>query len=159
LKREGTNPRIDPAPADLAQYASARLKGDRNMNEDQAKRFADKSAGMTRKSLEKGVAAAEETARSIEQGYSAAVESIRDFNIRLIEMAHANATAALEFAQQTSTAKGPSEAIELWSSYARRQFETLTDQSKELTALGQKIATSSAEPITRSFAEALRGVS
>ena len=85
------------------------------MNEDQAKRFADKSAGMTRKSLEKGVAAAEETARSIEQGYSAAVESIRDFNIRLIEMAHANATAALEFAQQTSTAAGPSEAIEFWS--------------------------------------------
>ena len=53
------------------------------MNEDQANRFADKSAGMTRKSLEKGVAAAEETARSIEQGYSAAVESIRDFNVRL----------------------------------------------------------------------------
>ena len=37
------------------------------MNEDQGKRFADKSARMTRESLEKGVAAAEETARSIEQ--------------------------------------------------------------------------------------------
>jgi len=114
---------------------------------------------MTRESLEKGVAAAEETARSIEQGYSAAAESIRDFNVKLIEMAHANAMAALDFAQQISTAKGPSEAIELWSSYARRQFETLTDQSKELTALGQKIATSSAEPITRSFGQALKGAS
>jgi hypothetical protein len=64
------------------------------MNEDQGKRFAEKSARMTRESLEKGVAAAEETARSIEQGYSAAAESIRDFNVKLIEMAHANAMAA-----------------------------------------------------------------
>ena len=106
------------------------------MNEDQGKRFAEKSARMTRESLEKGVAAAEETARSIEQGYSAAAESIRDFNVKLIEMAHANAMAALDFAQQFSTAKGPSEAIELWSSYARRHFETPTDQSKDLIALG-----------------------
>ena len=127
------------------------------MNEDQAKRFADKSAGMTRKSLEKGVAAAEETARSIEHGYSAAAESIRNFNLRLIEMTHANAMAALDFAQQISTAKGPSEAIELWSSQARKQFETLTDQSKELTALGQKIAISSVEPITRSLGQAPKG--
>jgi phasin len=114
---------------------------------------------MVRKNLEKGIAAAEQSARGVEQGYSIAAENIRDFNLRLIEMAHANATATLEFAQQISTAKGPSEAIELWSSYARRQFETLTDQSKELTALGQKIATSSAEPITRSFGQALKGAS
>ena len=129
------------------------------MKEDQDKRFADKSARMTRESLEKGVAAAEETARSIEQGYSAAAESIRDFNLRLIEMTYANAMAALDFARQISTAKGPSEAVELWSSQARKQFETLTDQSKELTALGQKIATSSAEPITRSFGRAIEGAS
>ena len=77
----------------------------------------------------------------------------------LIEMAHANAAATLEFAQQISTAKGPSAAIELWSSQARKQFETLSEQSKELTALGQKIATSSAEPITRSFGQALKGAS
>ena len=74
---------------------------------------------MSRESLEKGVAAAEETARSIEQGYSAAAESIRDFNLRLIEMTHANAMAALDFARQISTAKGASEAVELWSSQAR----------------------------------------
>ena len=114
---------------------------------------------MVRENLEKGIAAAEQSARGVEQGYSAAAESIRDFNVRLIEMAHANATAALEFAQQISTAKGPSEAMELWSSQARKQFETLSEQSKELTALAQKIATSSAEPIARSFGQALKGAS
>ena len=127
------------------------------MRADQSKQFADKSARMVRENHENGVAAAEQSARGVEQGYSAAAESIRDFNLRLIEMAQANAMAALDFARHISTAKGPSEAIELWSSQARKQFEKLTDQSRELTVLGQKIATSSAEPITRSFGQALKG--
>ena len=37
---------------------------------------------------------------------------------------------------------------------ARKQFETMTEQTRELTALGQKVATSSAEPMTRGFGEA-----
>jgi len=143
----------------FARYGTGYSKGDHNVSADQSKQFADKSARMVRENLEKGIAAAEQSARGVEQGYSAAAESIRDFNVRLIEMAHANATAALEFAQQISTAKGPSEAMELWSSQARKQFETLSEQSKELTALAQKIATSSAEPIARSFGQALKGAS
>jgi phasin len=129
------------------------------MNAHQGKDFVDKSARMVRENLEKGVAAAEGSAKGIEQGYSAAVESLRDFNVKLIEMTQANATAAFEFARQISTAKGPSEAIELWSSQARKQFDTLTTQSKELAALGQKIATVSAEPMARSLSQAIKGSS
>jgi len=47
--------------------------------------------------------------------------------------------AAVNFAQQVATVKGPAEAANLWSSYARERFETLTDQSRELTALAQKV--------------------
>jgi hypothetical protein len=151
----------------FARYGTGDSKGEHNMSANQSKQFADKSAKMVCEDLEEGIAAAERSARGVEQGYAAAAESIRDFNVRLIEMAHANATATLEFAQQISTefaqqistAKGPAEAIELWSSQALKQFETLSEQSKELTALGQKIATSSAEPITRSFGQALKGAS
>jgi phasin len=129
------------------------------MNAHQGKDFVDKSARMVRENLEKGVAAAEESAKGIEQGYSATVESVRDFNVKLIEMTQANTTAAFEFARQISTAKAPSEAIELWSSQARKQFETLTTQAKELAALGQKIATISAEPMARSLSQAIKGPS
>jgi phasin len=129
------------------------------MSADQGKQFVDKSARMVRENIEKGVAAAEESAKGIEQGYSAAAECLRDFNVRLVEMAQANTTTALEFARQISTAKGPSEAIELWSSLARKQFETLTEQSKELAALGQKVAAASAEPIARSFSRVTKAAS
>jgi phasin len=121
-------------------------------------RFADKTTRATHETSE-GSAAAEEAGRGIEQSYSAAAESIRDFNLRLIETAQANALATLDFAQEISTAKGPSEAMALWSSHARKQFERLTEQSKELTAFWQKIATLSAEPITRSFGQTLKAAS
>ena len=45
------------------------------------------------------------------------------------------------------TAKSPSEVIELSSVHARKQFETLSEQSKELGALAQKVATETAEPM------------
>jgi hypothetical protein len=80
---------------------------------------------------------------------------MRDFNVRLIEMAFANTVAALDLAREIATVKGPSEATALWSSHAQKQFERLTEQSRELAALAQKIATSSAEPIARGFGQAM----
>ena len=90
----------------------------------------------------------------MQQSLSAVAEGIRDFNIRLMEMAQLNTVAALDFAREMSTAKGPADAAARWSSHAQKQFDTLTEQSKELTALAQRVATSSAEPITRSFGHA-----
>ena len=37
------------------------------------------------------------------------------------------------------------------STHARKQFEMFSEQTKELTALGQKIAGESAAPFARSF--------
>jgi phasin len=125
------------------------------MSADQAKTFADRAHKTARETFEKGSAAAEDAARGAEQGYFAAAEGMRDFNVRLIEMAYANTVAALDLAREIATVKGPSEATALWSSHAQKQFERLTEQSRELTALAQKIATSSAEPIARGFGQAM----
>ncbi len=120
------------------------------MNEHDG-RFADRTARTARESVEKGNAAAEGVARRAEQSYFAAADGIRDFNVRLIEMAHANTVAALDFAREISSAKDPSAAGTLWSSHLRQHLETLADQSRELATLAQRIATSSTEPIARSF--------
>jgi phasin len=125
------------------------------MNEN--KNIADKTARAARETFEKASAATRQSARGAEQSFSAVAEGIRDINVRLMEMAQLNTVAALDFVREMSTAKGPTEAASLWSSHAQRQFETLTEQSKELTALAQRIATSSAEPMTRSFGNALKG--
>jgi hypothetical protein len=91
-----------------------------------------------------------------DESFSAVAEGFRDFNVRLMEM-ELNTVAALDFAREMSSAKRPADAAALWSSHAQKQFETLTEQSKELTALAQRIANSSAAPMTRSFGHALKG--
>jgi hypothetical protein len=37
----------------------------------------------------------------------------------------------------------------VWTAHARKQFEMLSEQARELTALRQKMAGESAEPIVR----------
>jgi len=117
------------------------------------RRFAER----TRQTLHEGSAAAEESTHAIGNGYFAAAEAVRDFNMKLIEMTQTNMMATFSFAQRVVTAKGPSEAAAVWSSCAHERFETLTVQSRELTALAQRVMTSTAEPLTHSFRETLHG--
>jgi hypothetical protein len=127
------------------------------MNVHQARRFAEKTATIPRDTTHKSTAAAEEMTQAARQGYFAASEAVRDFNAKLIEIAQANTMAAINFAQEVATAKSPTEAAMLWYSHARKSFETLTDQSKQLAALGQRVVTSAAEPLSHSFTQNLQG--
>ena len=123
------------------------------------KNFADKTTRAARETFEKGSAATQQSARGAQESFSAVAEGIRDFNVRLMEMAQLNTVAALDFAREMSTAKGPADAAALWSSHAKRQFETLTEQSKELTALAQRIATSAPSRLRAALRQALQGSS
>ena len=71
----------------------------------QARRFAAKTTTSATDTMHKGAGSAEEMAQAISQGYFAATEAVRDFNVKLIEIAQANTTAALNFAQEVATAK------------------------------------------------------
>jgi phasin len=119
----------------------------------------DKSRKIANETIEKGTAAAEQMARSFEQSGTHAVEKMREYNLKIIDMARANAEAAFELARQLASAKTPSEFIELLTSHARKQFETFSEQTKDLTALGQKMAGESVEPIARDVNQALKKAS
>jgi hypothetical protein len=119
---------------------------------DQTRKFADKSASAASETFEKGKAA-------VEQNYSVAVENIRAFNVRMIDMARINTEAAFDFARQIASAKAPADIVELWTAHAHRQFETLSEQTKELAALGQKMAGESAAPLARSVNQAFKKAS
>jgi phasin len=73
-----------------------------------------------------------------------------------MEMMKANTTATLDFAQELLGIKSPSDAVELWTSHAKKQFETFTAQGKELTELGQKVATETVEPIKANASKLFR---
>jgi phasin len=127
--------------------------------QQQSRKFADKGATIANEAVEKGKANAERSARAFSQSYSTAVENMRDYNLKIIDMTQANTEAVFEVARQLATVKTPSDIIGLCTSHTQRQFETLSEQTKELTALGQKLAQESAEPIARSFNQAFSKVS
>ena len=119
---------------------------------DQSRKPADKIAAFGSEALEKGKAA-------VEQSYSAAAENVRAFNVKMIEMARVNAEAVFDFAHQIASAKAPNDIVGLWTAHAHKQFETLTEQTKELTALGQKMAGDSAGPLQQSVNQAFKKAS
>ena len=126
---------------------------------DQSRKFADKSAAIANETLQKGKAAIEQSVRAFEQSYSAMVEKMQGYNLKMIDMAEENTIGVFEFARQLSTAKSSSDLVELWTTHTRKQIAVLNEQIKELTALGQKMAGESAEPITRGVSQAFKKAS
>ena len=53
-----------------------------------------------------------------------------------------------------SRVKSPSAFGELSTEHARKQLETLTEQTQQLAALGQKVTLATAEPLKTSVAKA-----
>jgi phasin len=111
------------------------------------RQFADKSAKPVRETIERGMSAAEEATKVAEHILSSSLASMRELNGKLIEMAHANADAVFDLAHELTSAQAPSDLAAIWSAYAKRRFEMMTAQTRELTALGQKFASRSTAPL------------
>ncbi|MDQ2953760.1 MAG: phasin [Pseudomonadota bacterium] len=120
--------------------------------------IAEKSVSQAKDNWEKMKAATEEATDLLENSYSNAAKGAADYGLKLIETARVNTNTAFDFAGVLLTAKSLSEVVELSTSHARKQFETLTAQSKELTALAQKVAAETAEPLKAGVTSAFRKV-
>ena len=114
---------------------------------EQMRAFAEKGVSQARDSYAKFKDAAETHNGTIEAVFTTAGKGYSEYSAKLMEMMKASSTANLDFMQSLIGVKSPSEAIELWTSHAKKQFETLAAQAKELTELGQKVATETVEPI------------
>lgn len=118
---------------------------------------AEKGTAQAQEAFQKVSAATAEATDLIKNSYSTAVKGAQDYNNKVIEFAQANTKVALDFVQKLSGVKSPSDFIELSTDHSREQFETLTEQTKELAALAQKVALAAVEPlktgVTRAFGQ------
>jgi phasin len=117
---------------------------------EQMRAFAEKGVSQARDNYAKFKDAAETHNGTIEAVFSSASKGASEYSAKLMEIMKANTTASLDFAQALIGVKSPSEAMELWSSHAKTQFETFTANTKELAELAKKVATETAEPIKTS---------
>ena len=120
---------------------------------EQMRAFAEKGVSQARDSYAKFKDVAETHNGTIEAVFSTVSKGASEYSAKLMEMMKANTTVTLDFAQELIGVKSPAEAMELWTSHTKKQFETFTANSKELAELSQKIATEAAEPIKASAAK------
>jgi phasin len=116
--------------------------------------IAEKSIASAKTNYEKMKSAAEEATDLLEDTYSTASKGMSEYSLKVIENARTNTNAAFDFATELLSVKSFSEMVELSTGHARKQFEAMSEQSKELTSLAQKVATNTAEPIKDSVTKA-----
>jgi phasin len=117
---------------------------------EQMRALAEKGVSQARDNYAKFKDVAESNNSTIEAVFASASKGASEYSAKLMEMMKANTSATLDFAQELIGVKTPSEALELWSAHAKKQFETFTAYSKELAELSQKVAAETVEPIKTS---------
>ncbi|HEY5212748.1 MAG TPA: phasin [Acidobacteriaceae bacterium] len=120
---------------------------------------AENGSAHAKEAFEKMSAGTAEAAALIKNSYSTAAKGAQDYNTKFIEFAQTNTESAFAFAQKLFGVKSPSDFIELSTEHSHKQFETLTEQTKELAALAQKVTLATAEPlktgVTKAFSQAV----
>ena len=114
---------------------------------EQMRAFAEKGVSQARDNYAKFKDAAETHNGTIEAVFTTASKGYSEYSAKLMEIVKANTSANLDFAQELIGVKSPSEALELWTAHAKKQFEAFTAHGKELAELSQKVATETVEPI------------
>jgi phasin len=120
--------------------------------------FAEKSVTQAKDNWEKMKAVSEEATDLIEGSYATASRGAADYGLKVIEASRANANATFDFATELFAVKSLAEVVELSTAHLRKQFEAMSAQSKELTALAQKVTAETVEPIKESVTSAFKKV-
>ena len=103
--------------------------------------LAAKGVAQARDNCEKAKAATEKATDRLKDAYTTATKGATDYNLKVIEIARTNTNSAIDNAHELLGVKSLSEFVELSSAHARKQFEAITAQTKELTELAQKVTT------------------
>jgi len=98
-------------------------------------------------------------AHAPEHVFAAASKSLQTFSAKAMEAYQANAAASMDYMKALAGVRTVSEAIALQSEHMRKQYEALTSQTKELTALAQQVAADAAGPLKDQFGKGFKSSS
>jgi phasin len=111
------------------------------------KTTAQNGFSQTKEVSEKMSRVAAESADLIKNCYVTGLNGAHEYNAKVMEFAKSNTEAGFSFVKKLSNLKSSSEFLDLATDYSRKQFETLTEQTKDLTALAQKVTLATVEPL------------
>lgn len=120
--------------------------------------IAEKGISQAKENYEKMKAVAEEATDVLEETYATATRGGTDYGLKLIDAARANTNAAFDFFSEFITVKSLGEAVELSTAHARKQFDQVSEQSRELASIAQKALNEAAEPLKSGVSKAFSKV-
>jgi phasin len=119
--------------------------------------LADKAVADSKNAYAKLKSAAEEATEALEDSYEVTRSGLVAFGSKSLDNAKTHSDATYAFARDFMGVKSFAEAMELQASFARKQFETLTAQTREIQEFAQKFATDASRPVQQGVEKALKG--
>jgi len=113
--------------------------------------FVESRASQVRETFERMKSAADAATNVIEETYVTSTKGVSDYGLKVINATRINTSAAFDFYAKLMTMKSFSDVVELTTAYARKHFEAVTAQSKELAALTRTVTTETAKPMMESL--------
>lgn len=110
--------------------------------------MAEASFDQARKTFEKFLAGAQQTAATIESRGQTVHSSAKEISPKAVSYAEKNVTASLDFAQQLLHAKDLAEVMRLHSEYVQAQMGSLAEQASEMGQIVSRAATEATKPKT-----------
>ncbi|MFG1479277.1 phasin [Xanthobacter sp. V4C-4] len=120
--------------------------------------IAEKGLATLRENYDKLKVSADQVNAALEDTYTTASKGVAEYNSKVLEAVQSNVNSTFDYFNALLQAKSVAEAVELSTSHARKQFETVSGQTKDLTALAQKVAAESSEPIKSTVEKSTRPV-
>jgi len=110
--------------------------------------FAEKSIAQARDAYAKLKSTAEEATDALEATYENTRKGVVALGVKSLDAAKVSSDASFALARDLFAAKTFAEVIELQTSFARKQFDTLSEQVKELQEFTTKFVTDATKPVT-----------
>jgi len=118
--------------------------------------IAEKSLATLRENYDKLKASADQVNATIEDTYTTASKGVAEYNSKVLAAVQENVNSTFDYFNSLLQVKSLAEAVELSTSHARQRFEAVSGQTKDLSALAQKVAAESSEPIKSSVEKATK---
>lgn len=127
------------------------------MSDDGSNRFeipkdmrsmAEASLDQARKTFEKFVSGAQQTAGTLEQQGATVRAGAKDISNKAISYAEKNVQAALDYAQALLQAKDLTDVMRLHSEFVQAQMRSLAEQASEMGQIVSRAAMDAAKPKT-----------
>lgn len=128
---------------------------------------AEKATDQMRVLAEKGVEQSKEAYARMKNGMESAQKTMEttletaraagsDVSLKSIAAMRANAEAGFSHFEALAAAKSLTDVIELQTSYLRKSFEMLVDQTRDMQSVSTKAAEQVAQPVRDAFENALK---